>query len=81
MTKRVVKSRTGEVLIKGDVVYVNDTLLVKNKYDAILPPSLTDDSSKGFSAGSIYLEEVDSIRLTGSTTLKLEAVCSYEEIA
>ena len=29
----------------------------------------------------IYLEEGDSIRALGSTTLKLEAVCSYEEIA
>lgn len=29
----------------------------------------------------IYLEEGDSIRLTGSTTLKLEGVCSYEEIS
>ncbi len=30
---------------------------------------------------SIYLEEGDSLRLTGSTSLKLEAVCSYEEIS
>ena len=29
----------------------------------------------------IYLEEGDSLRALGSTTLKLEAVCSYEEIA
>lgn len=29
----------------------------------------------------IYLEEGDSIRALGSTTLKLEAVCSYEEIS
>jgi hypothetical protein len=29
----------------------------------------------------IYLEEGDSLRAFGSTTLKLEAVCSYEEIA
>jgi hypothetical protein len=28
----------------------------------------------------IYLEEGDSLRVTGSTTAKLEAVCSYEEI-
>ena len=30
---------------------------------------------------AIYLEEGDSLRLTGSTTLKLEGVCSYEEIS
>ncbi|NBS90738.1 hypothetical protein EBS67_12200 [bacterium] len=30
---------------------------------------------------AIYLEEGDSIRLTASTVSKLEAVCSYEEIA
>ena len=30
---------------------------------------------------SIYLEEGDSLRALGSTTLKLEAVCSYEEIS
>jgi len=30
---------------------------------------------------SIYLEEGDTLRLTGSTTLKLEGVCSYEEIS
>jgi hypothetical protein len=30
---------------------------------------------------SIYLEEGDSLRLTSSTTLKLEGVCSYEEIS
>lgn len=30
---------------------------------------------------AIYLEEGDSLRLTGSTTLKLEGVCSYEIIA
>jgi hypothetical protein len=29
----------------------------------------------------IYLEEGDSLRALGSTTLKLEAVCSYEEIS
>lgn len=30
---------------------------------------------------SIYLEEGDSLRLTGSTTLKLEGIASYEEIS
>lgn len=60
MTKRVVKSRTGEVLIKGDIVYVNDTLMVKNKYDAILPPSLTDDTSSGFNVGSIWVDIVSN---------------------
>lgn len=30
---------------------------------------------------SVYLEEGDTLRLTGSTTLKLEGVCSYEEIS
>ena len=30
---------------------------------------------------SIYLEEGDSLRLTGSTTLKLEGIVSYEEIS
>ena len=30
---------------------------------------------------AIYLEEGDTLRLTGSTTLKLEGVCSYEEIS
>jgi len=30
---------------------------------------------------SIYLEEGDTLRLKGSTTLKLEGVCSYEEIS
>jgi hypothetical protein len=29
----------------------------------------------------VYLEEGDSLRALGSTTLKLEAVCSYEEIS
>lgn len=29
----------------------------------------------------IYLEEGDSLRLTGSTANKLEAICSYEEIS
>jgi alpha-D-ribose 1-methylphosphonate 5-triphosphate synthase subunit PhnL len=28
----------------------------------------------------LYLEEGDSLRLTGSTASKLEAVCSYEDI-
>ena len=30
---------------------------------------------------SIYLEEGDSLRLTGSVASKLEAVCSYEDIS
>jgi hypothetical protein len=30
---------------------------------------------------SIYLEEGDTLRLTGSTTLKLEGIASYEEIS
>jgi hypothetical protein len=30
---------------------------------------------------SIYLEEGDSLRLTGSTTLKLDGIASYEEIS
>ena len=30
---------------------------------------------------AIYLEEGDSIRALGSTTLKLEATCSYEQIS
>ena len=29
----------------------------------------------------LYLEEGDSLRLTGSTASKLEAVCSYEDIS
>jgi hypothetical protein len=29
----------------------------------------------------IYLEEGDSLRGLGSTTLKLEAICSYEQIS
>jgi hypothetical protein len=61
MSKRVIKSRTGEVLIKGDIVYVNETLLVKNKYDAILPPSVLNDSSEGFSAGSIWVDLVGNL--------------------
>ena len=30
---------------------------------------------------TIYLEEGDSLRLTGSSANKLEAVCSYEDIS
>lgn len=29
----------------------------------------------------IYLEEGDTLRITGSTTLKIETICSYEEIS
>lgn len=33
------------------------------------------------STGSIYLEENDSLRLTGSAASDLEGICSYEEIS
>ena len=56
MAKRIVKSRTGEILIKGDNIAVNDNLIVKNKFDAILPPSNLNDSSQGYSAGSQWLD-------------------------
>lgn len=43
--------------------------------------SVPANSSLDVVQKSIYLEEGDSLRLTGSTTLKLEAICSYEEIS
>ena len=46
-------------------------------YSLVVPAGATIDVL----SKSIYLEEGDSLRLTGSTTLKLEAVCSYEEIS
>lgn len=46
-------------------------------YVVVVPAASTLD----IISKSIYLEEGDTLRLTGSTTLKLEAVCSYEEIS
>jgi hypothetical protein len=43
----------------------------------IIPPASTLDVINK----PLYLEEGDSLRLTGSTASKLEAVCSYEEIS
>ena len=39
------------------------------------------DSTLDFISKSIYLEEGDSLRLTASLALDLEAVCSYEVIS
>jgi len=39
------------------------------------------DASLDVLSKSIYLEEGDQLRLTASTALRLEAVCSYEEIS
>ena len=46
-------------------------------YQIVVPAGATLD----IISKAIYLEEGDSIRALGSTTLKLEAVCSYEEIS
>lgn len=32
-------------------------------------------------SSSVYLEEGDSLRITGSVASKIEAICSYEEIS
>lgn len=42
--------------------------------------SVPADSTLDILSKQIYLEEGDSLRLTASATLDLEAVCSYEEI-
>lgn len=46
-------------------------------YQIVVPAGATMD----ILTKPIYLEEGDSLRAFGSTTLKLEAVCSYEEIS
>jgi hypothetical protein len=46
-------------------------------YQLVVPAGATMDVL----TKAIYLEEGDSLRAFGSTTLKLEAVCSYEEIS
>ena len=46
-------------------------------YQVVVPAGATLD----IISKAIYLEEGDAIRLLGSTTLKLEGVCSYEEIS
>ena len=46
-------------------------------YQVVIPAGATMDVI----TKPIYLEEGDSLRAFGSTTLKLEAVCSYEEIS
>lgn len=43
--------------------------------------SVPADSTLDIINKAIYLEEGDSLRLTASATLDLEAVCSYEEIS
>jgi hypothetical protein len=43
--------------------------------------SIPEDASLEMLSKSIYLEEGDSLRLTASADLYLEAVCSYEEIS
>jgi hypothetical protein len=49
-------------------------------YHLIKTASITAGSTLDLLTKTIYLEEGDSIRLTGSTSSDLEAVCSYEEI-
>jgi hypothetical protein len=39
------------------------------------------DATLDLISKSIYLEEGDSLRLTGSAATKFDAVCSYEEIS
>ena len=60
-------------------VYKNQTTPYRIAYTIAVPPDatliiLSKDTS-------IYLEENDSLRLTASDASRLEAVCSYEEIA
>ena len=43
--------------------------------------SVPADATLDVISKSIYLEEGDSLRLTASADLDLEAVCSYEEIS
>ncbi len=43
--------------------------------------SVPADATLDIITKAIYLEEGDSLRLTASATLDLEAVCSYEEIS
>jgi hypothetical protein len=43
--------------------------------------SIPEDASLEILSKSVYLEEGDSLRLTASADLYLEAVCSYEEIS
>jgi hypothetical protein len=49
-------------------------------YHLIKTASITAGSTLDLLAKTIYLEEGDSVRLTGSAASDLEAVCSYEEI-
>lgn len=60
-------------------VYKNQTTAFRVAYTIAVPPDatlviLSKDTS-------IYLEENDSLRITSSDASRLEAVCSYEEIA
>lgn len=43
--------------------------------------SIPQNASLDFLNKNIYLEEGDSLRLTASANVYLEAVCSYEEIS